>query len=418
VEILDCDIHPTTGRAYIVMELLQGENLGTCLRRVGSFKANPRWVAAMAGQIAGALAAAHGKGITHRDLKPDNIFLASIPDATAPITVKVLVLPMLIVFCGATGHAQSGSKAARPFYDKGVTEYTLGHFPEAIAQFEKAYEIDPAPILLFNIAQAHRHSGNTDCAVFFYRRYLEQAPRAATNRSDVEKRIKDLEQMSQRQPDRERGATSGGGQIPGGPAAPSASVAIFSPPADHRGVSAHPISVGTDVGVSFPSFAGRDVGRAALVAIRLFGTYAFSVGRGAVDVGAAVTFAPMHYEKSGASSGGAWSTFSGALARIGGSYPIALDGALHVIADAEAGVIWWGGLAQNNPFTNQGEGASGPVPMPTVRVGAGLRYEIGDQLFAYILPAYTFSKTTSDGLTLAITSVTRIDLPVGLGWKF
>src|SRR5882757_9357119 len=49
VEILDCDIHPATGRAYIVMELLQGEDLGTCLRRIGSFKANPRWVAAVTG---------------------------------------------------------------------------------------------------------------------------------------------------------------------------------------------------------------------------------------------------------------------------------------------------------------------------------------------------------------------------------
>jgi hypothetical protein len=56
--------------------------------------------------------------------------------------------------------------------------------------------------------------------------------------------------------------------------------------------------------------------------------------------------------------------------------------------------------------------------MPTLRLAAGLRYEFGDRLFAYALPTYTFSKTTSSGLTKPITSVTRIDLPLGLGWKF
>src|SRR5882757_6383592 len=116
-------------------------------------------------------------------------------------TCLTVLLPLLIVLCGPISHAQSGNKAARPFYDKGVTEYTLGHFPEAIAQFEKAYEIDPAPILLFNIGQAHRNSGNNDRAIFFYRRYLEQAPRTASNRSDVEKRIKQLEQLPRTQPD-------------------------------------------------------------------------------------------------------------------------------------------------------------------------------------------------------------------------
>src|SRR5262245_13462355 len=36
VEILDCDQH-ASGRAYIVMEFLEGESLGACLRRVTSF---------------------------------------------------------------------------------------------------------------------------------------------------------------------------------------------------------------------------------------------------------------------------------------------------------------------------------------------------------------------------------------------
>src|SRR6516165_5979940 len=98
---------------------------------------------------------------------------------------------------------EAAKKAAKPHYDKGASEYNLGHFAEAISEFEKAYEQDPAPILLFNIAQAHRQSGNNERAAFFYRRYLEQDPNS-DNRADVEKRIKDLELVIQQQNDVKR----------------------------------------------------------------------------------------------------------------------------------------------------------------------------------------------------------------------
>jgi tetratricopeptide (TPR) repeat protein len=45
---------------------------------------------------------------------------------------------------------EADKKAARPHYETGATEYNLGHFEEAIAQFEQAYELDHSPILLFN----------------------------------------------------------------------------------------------------------------------------------------------------------------------------------------------------------------------------------------------------------------------------
>jgi tetratricopeptide (TPR) repeat protein len=94
--------------------------------------------------------------------------------------------------------ARADTASAKPFYDRGIVEYNLGHFAEAIVQFEKAYEQDRAPILLFNIAQAHRQSGNPERALFFYRRYLEGDPHAA-NRPDVEKRMAELDEMVKRQ---------------------------------------------------------------------------------------------------------------------------------------------------------------------------------------------------------------------------
>ncbi|MET0594465.1 MAG: serine/threonine-protein kinase, partial [Polyangiaceae bacterium] len=67
------------GVAYLVMELLEGESLGTTLSRgkMTRERALPIMV-----QMARALARAHDFEVVHRDLKPDNIFLCSRSDGT------------------------------------------------------------------------------------------------------------------------------------------------------------------------------------------------------------------------------------------------------------------------------------------------------------------------------------------------
>ncbi|MBN1206209.1 MAG: protein kinase [Myxococcaceae bacterium] len=61
---------------YIVMELLEGEDLETRLKRREKLPASQ--VAALLAQVSRALAAAHTEGIIHRDLKPANLFLTRI----------------------------------------------------------------------------------------------------------------------------------------------------------------------------------------------------------------------------------------------------------------------------------------------------------------------------------------------------
>ena len=60
---------------YIVMEYLEGRNLGQIVRQEGPMK--PERAIAVLIQACGALEEAHQKGIIHRDLKPENIFLCS-----------------------------------------------------------------------------------------------------------------------------------------------------------------------------------------------------------------------------------------------------------------------------------------------------------------------------------------------------
>ena len=70
------------GRPWLVMELLPGESLAERLRREGTLAALE--VIRIATEIASALVAVHALGITHRDLKPDNIFLDCTEDPPQP----------------------------------------------------------------------------------------------------------------------------------------------------------------------------------------------------------------------------------------------------------------------------------------------------------------------------------------------
>jgi serine/threonine-protein kinase len=67
------DIAEAEGHHFLVMEYVDGEDLGSLLRRIGHLPGNKALDIAR-GLCAG-LAAAHDKGIIHRDLKPANVMI-------------------------------------------------------------------------------------------------------------------------------------------------------------------------------------------------------------------------------------------------------------------------------------------------------------------------------------------------------
>jgi serine/threonine-protein kinase len=66
------------GDPYIVMEMLEGEDLMSVIRR--RERLSPAKAVRVLLPVIRALVAAHTHGIVHRDLKPENIFLAKLPD--------------------------------------------------------------------------------------------------------------------------------------------------------------------------------------------------------------------------------------------------------------------------------------------------------------------------------------------------
>jgi tetratricopeptide (TPR) repeat protein len=113
------------------------------------------------------------------------------PSRSAPVLACLLAF---LTFSVAAPARADDSASAREHYQKGTSFYDLGKYPEAIKEFEAAYQIKNDPALLYNLAQSNRLAGNSEQALHFYRTYLRYVPKVA-NRAEIEDRIKQLDQL-------------------------------------------------------------------------------------------------------------------------------------------------------------------------------------------------------------------------------
>jgi tRNA A-37 threonylcarbamoyl transferase component Bud32 len=86
VQVIDHNTTPD-GTEYLVMEYLAGESLSERLARERRLSLEA--VVDVIDQMAAGLSAAHGRGVVHRDLKPDNVFLVPVEGRQAEL-VKIL----------------------------------------------------------------------------------------------------------------------------------------------------------------------------------------------------------------------------------------------------------------------------------------------------------------------------------------
>jgi serine/threonine-protein kinase len=103
VRVSDAGIDELTGTPFLVMDLLQGDELGSMIKKRGALPAIE--VITYLRQVALALDKTHAAGIVHRDLKPDNLF-ATYRDDGSPC-VKILDFGVAKIVAQSTAHATS-----------------------------------------------------------------------------------------------------------------------------------------------------------------------------------------------------------------------------------------------------------------------------------------------------------------------
>ena len=133
-----------------------------------------------------------------------------------------------------SGPATSPRAEAIELFKQSRAAYRQGKFREAAGLLRKAYVLDPAPTLLYNLARALESDGDFEGAVKAYRDYLAADPNAE-DRAAIQQRIENLQtQLAERQ-ELERRLAEERAKRAAPPPAPAAAARATPAPAEARG---------------------------------------------------------------------------------------------------------------------------------------------------------------------------------------
>lgn len=117
-------------------------------------------------------------------------------------TTKRLGLPLLLSFATALtiaapiASAQDAAAAAvesgddaRTLFARGQVAYSQGDYDDAISLWSRAYELDPRPLLQWNLSQAYERLGRLEDAVTSLETYLEHADPSDEHQADARARL-------------------------------------------------------------------------------------------------------------------------------------------------------------------------------------------------------------------------------------
>ena len=167
------DVAPEGESPAIIMEFVDGEDLASMLRRVGPLV--PRRAAAVAAQVARGLAAAHVRGIIHRDVSSRNILINR--EGRAQIADFGIAQAM---------HEVDGSEAAARSGQR--PEGSVGYLaPEVLAGSSQsaASDLFGLGVVLFELLTGHRPFDRLSGAELKERRGQSPAPSPRELRPDI-----------------------------------------------------------------------------------------------------------------------------------------------------------------------------------------------------------------------------------------
>jgi hypothetical protein len=110
------------------------------------------------------------------------------------ILAVVVVLGLVVGSFAEVARADDAQRA-KELYEEGTRYFDLGQFDKAIDAWQAGYRQKADSRFLYNIAQAYRLAGDANKAIFFYKGYLRNSPKAS-NRAEVEQKIQTLQKQA------------------------------------------------------------------------------------------------------------------------------------------------------------------------------------------------------------------------------
>jgi hypothetical protein len=368
-------------------------------------------------------------------------------------THRLPVAALIVLLAGGVARAQQPAPAdpaaqAKDHYDKAVRLYEVGKYDAAITEFQSAYELTGEPVLIFNIAQAHKQRGDYREAVKFYKRYLGKVPNAK-NKAEVEKKIADLETEIAKgtapTPPTGTGTgttgtgtgttgtgtgTTGTGTGTGttGTGTGTTGTGTTEPPdgpgtdGTGTGTGTGDVSLGGGIerepkpirlfvggGIMMSSvsttFPGGIDPPAVLGTGLLGGSYGIPLGAMTLDVGGYGTIRLIPYGEDPQHFTQIW-----ALTAFGSiRYPVIPQ--LDVRGELGLGLGAWSGLDTGNPFTGGGTTmATAAVGTFVWRIGAGADYYITDNIFIALNLAFGQSRPLDSAVSDKTSAISHFDV--------
>ncbi len=84
-------------------------------------------------------------------------------------------------------------EAAKKAFGEGKQLFEAGKLAEAAEKFKESYKLSKNPVLLYNVGHTLDQMGAKDKALFYYRKFLADAPKNRPERKDVSKRVEEIE---------------------------------------------------------------------------------------------------------------------------------------------------------------------------------------------------------------------------------
>ena len=348
--------------------------------------------------------------------------------------VAALVAAVSITFSAGPARADDADQA-RDLFTQGNTLFDIGQFDKAIDAWQRGYQLKNDPGFLYNIAQAYRTMGDAQKAIFFYKRYLSNAPKAH-NRAEVEQKIDALsKQLAAQEQNRESpptGPTAPGvtGAIepapsvnpppaapgstvpppvaetappapvmPSGPGEPNAAVAV-TPPAGGR-----PRRVDLGAAIGFDTWASglRDHAQPSF-AFTLSGGYTFGRPNAELRFRLGALFGYTFLKEAAGRDSFVW-------AAVDPTMVIRVTPRVRLVADLAIGFLSITGLTANSALLSSSMfTVTGAQTLSLVRLGAGVAYDLTPSLSVFFWPAIADSAKKQ----YFYSSISRVEILAGL----